>query len=94
MIPTSLITIQNAIILWNMYHYYVYADSIYKGVYYTSKVINISKNVVEYVFINNNKTNENENENENENGNENEDDNENQDDNEKKEHGSDEWVIL
>ena len=55
MIPASLITIQNAIILWNLYHYYVYAESIYKGVYYTTKVITISKNAVEYVFVNNKK---------------------------------------
>tara|TARA_Y100000991_G_C21933556_1_gene331942 strand:- start:730 stop:966 length:237 start_codon:yes stop_codon:yes gene_type:complete len=55
MIPSSLITIQNAILLWNLYHYYVYADSIYKGVYYTTKVITISKNAVEYVFVNNKK---------------------------------------
>ena len=55
MISASLITIQNAILLWNLYHYYVYADSIYKGVYYTTKVITISKNAVEYVFVNNKK---------------------------------------
>jgi hypothetical protein len=51
MISTSLITIQNAIILWNLYHYYVYADSIYKGVYYTGKVLKTSKDIIEYVFI-------------------------------------------
>ena len=58
MIPTSLITIQNAIILWNLYHYYVYADSIYKGVYYTGKVLKTSKDIVEYVFIDKTKTKE------------------------------------
>ena len=53
MIPTSLITIQNAIIIWNLYHYYVYADSIYKGVYYTGKILKTSKDIVEYVFVDN-----------------------------------------
>ena len=51
MISTSLITIQNTIILWNLYHYYVYADSIYKVVYYTGKVLKTSKDIIEYVFI-------------------------------------------
>ena len=52
MIPASLLTIKNAIILWNLYHYYVYADSIYRGAYYTGKVINFSKNTFEYFFVN------------------------------------------
>ena len=51
MIPTSLLTIRNIIILWNIYNYYVYADAVYKGVYYTGKVIKFSKNTVEYLLI-------------------------------------------
>ena len=51
MITTSLLTIRNIIIIWNIYHYFLYAHTIYKGFYYTEKVIKLSKNTFEYLLI-------------------------------------------
>jgi hypothetical protein len=41
MIPTIL-TINNIFIVWDFYHYYLYATSVYNGIYYTSKCIKIT----------------------------------------------------
>ena len=37
MITTSLLTIRNIIIIWNIYHYFLYAHTIYKGFYYINQ---------------------------------------------------------
>ena len=49
MIPTIL-TINNIFIVWDVYHYYLYATSIYNGVYYTSKCIKITGKLGNYLL--------------------------------------------
>jgi len=49
-VPASLLTVENIVFAWDLYNYYMYASTIYSGIYYTTKAYKLSKKTGKYLY--------------------------------------------